>query len=79
MHGRGYAHMDIKPHNVLIRRPRSGVGSSSSQHSKAGIHVAPSARQMMMSAGEEEEQEALADTEAGRTLVSWNFKQLMGC
>jgi hypothetical protein len=80
MHSRGYAHMDIKPHNVLIRRPHSSSrGSSRTQRQQ--LPRPPSARQMVMTAGAGDDYDAdgagdgeetglAADIEAGRSLVS---------
>ncbi|WIA39603.1 hypothetical protein OEZ86_005687 [Tetradesmus obliquus] len=51
MHSRGYAHMDIKPHNVLIRRPRSSSSSSRAQRQQQQqLPRPPSALQMVMTA-----------------------------
>jgi serine/threonine protein kinase len=86
MHSRGYAHMDIKPHNVLIRRPSSnssGNRNGSSRPLRQQLPRPPSARQMVMTAadgedglgddGDDEGDEAqglAGDVEAGRSLVS---------
>ncbi|KAF6249724.1 kinase-like domain-containing protein [Scenedesmus sp. NREL 46B-D3] len=54
MHSKGYAHMDIKPHNILIRRPHSSRGSSKAQRHRQQRQQQlrpPSAGQMAMTAG----------------------------
>jgi serine/threonine protein kinase len=64
MHSRGYAHMDIKPHNVLIKRPASQqqqMGPSSTPR----LGSRPRIRATAMPDSDEE-----TDVESGTSLVS---------
>lgn len=70
MHSRGWAHMDIKPHNVLIRSPRQ-------QQSNSKVPAAPGHQNM--SVAQFEDDDADADGEAGTSLVSWHDFRLQSC
>lgn len=67
MHSRGYAHMDLKPHNVLIRRPRS-----QQQHQPGPVSVPRSASRPRIRAAAAAAADSgdEGDIEAGTSLVS---------
>eukprot|EP00878_Enallax_costatus_P032081 GHUV01035180.1.p1 GENE.GHUV01035180.1~~GHUV01035180.1.p1 ORF type:complete len:208 (+),score=48.70 GHUV01035180.1:639-1262(+) len=66
MHSRGWAHMDIKPHNVVIRRPKQ-------QHNSSTSPAAPG-HQHMSAAHPDEADE---DHEAGVGLVDRGYEAVI--
>lgn len=65
MHSRGYAHMDIKPHNVLIQRP------SSQQQQQGPLTVPRSSPRPRLKAAAVPDSDEETDLEAGTSLVSF--------
>jgi len=82
MHSRGYAHMDIKPHNVLIKRPNSPPPLRQRQQQPVLLTSPPRLTAPAVAravAGEDEEleaedDEADGDLGAGRILESSRYR-----
>lgn len=68
MHSRGYAHMDIKPHNVLIQRPARQQQQQQGPGSASMLRMGARAQGRLAAAADNDNDGG--DLEAGTSLVS---------
>jgi hypothetical protein len=71
MHSRGYAHLDIKPHNVLIQRP------STQQQQQGPLTVPRSSSRPRLKAAAVPDSDDETDLEAGTSLVSMCMRTVL--